>query len=240
MFMSVVLPAPFSPSSARPSRGYSASSIRALATAPGKTLTMPRSSTSAAGRAPAITRSLRVGRGSVDPLNEPTSARDVLEAHHLTGGDAEIALLVLDRSFEDLQLAADDVLLGLVDHLPGRVGNRLVQRRQRQEAVGEAAVVVLGLELTREDRLDVGLVERPPVVDGTGQERPGPERCHVGVVADGVLAGLRRRLHWRLRILMLADDVGGRVDQRPGGSLLLRRVVPRARPDHLDLGLRVR
>src|SRR3989441_8182657 len=161
-----------------------ARSIPALASAPGKTLTIPRSSTSASGRASAINRSLRGRRRSVDPVNEPAGAGDVLQTHHLAGGDAKSALLVLDRPFEDLELAADDVLPRLLDHLLDRVGNRLVKRRQRQEAVGEAAVVVFGLELPGQDRLDVGLVERPPVVDWTRQGRLGPERRHVGVVAD--------------------------------------------------------
>src|SRR5256712_7803969 len=109
-----------------------ARSIPALASAPGKTLTIPRSSTSASGRASAIKGSLRRRRRSVDPLHEPASARDVLQAQHLAGGHAEIALLVLDRPFEDLELATDDVLSCLLDEVTHGIGNGLVERGQRQ------------------------------------------------------------------------------------------------------------
>src|ERR1043166_3316995 len=128
-----------------------ARSIPALASTPGKTLTIPRSSTSGSARASAINRSLRGRRRSVDPLNEPARARDVLDTQHRAGGDAEIALLVLDRPFEDLELAADDVLLCLLDDLADRIRNGLVEGSEGQQPVVEPAIVIFRFELSRQN-----------------------------------------------------------------------------------------
>src|SRR3989442_12863494 len=111
-----------------------ARSIPALASAPGKTLTIPRSSTSAGGRASAINRSLRGRRRSVDPVNEPAGAGDVLQTHHLAGGEGKSALPALVRPFEGLEAAPGRVPPARLDHLLGREGNSVVTRGRHTQA----------------------------------------------------------------------------------------------------------
>ena len=59
------------------------------------------------------------------------------------------------------------------------------------------------------------------------------------MVSGAVDAALLRHDLWRRRVDMLADHVGALVDQRCRSGALLDRIVPGARVDHRDRGVRI-
>src|ERR1700704_3937838 len=108
MFESVLLPAPFSPSSACTSPAWISRSTSAFATTPGKRFVTPRSVT--AGTGPVTLRgSLTGGRsalgGADDALDEPVHGQDVVQAQLLALGHAELARLVVDGALELVERA---------------------------------------------------------------------------------------------------------------------------------------
>src|SRR4029453_12518476 len=126
MFMSVDLPAPFSPRRACTSPGASSKSTPSFATTPGNRLVIPRSSRSGCWSA------IGIGEGRAS-------------APHLI----RFALATADR-VGDLDLSGDDLVdlrLGLLDRLCRRVGARVTkadavvgETEGRHLAAGEIAV----------------------------------------------------------------------------------------------------
>src|SRR5918912_429238 len=117
MFESVVLPAPFSPSSACTSPTAASKATRSFASTPGKRFVMPRSSTAAAlaaGGASGGARnsprtaqkptSLALGAPD-DALHEPVHRVQVLDRQALPLLHAQLALLVVQRPSELVELA---------------------------------------------------------------------------------------------------------------------------------------
>src|SRR5262249_41550143 len=160
--------------------------------------------------------------------------------HPLALGDAQLALLVVERALELVEGAVlDRLLLGGDLRLRRRADARAV-RREAGEAVLDRAVVEVRLPGAVHRLLDALEVVRPPVVDRRGEPGLRRELRRVGVVADprdalrlGVLAGRRR-------VDVLAEHVGAGRDEALRRLLLLRRVEPRDRPDEPHGRTRVR
>src|SRR5438477_7133002 len=129
MFESVDLPAPFSPSSACTSPSTASKSTASFARTPGKRFVIPRSSTAAGmerGRAEPRPRppgrALSLG-ASDDALDEPVHGVQVLHGQPLALRDAQLPVLVVERTLElvplatlERLLASGDLGLGLGGH----------------------------------------------------------------------------------------------------------------------------
>src|SRR5437763_1875893 len=121
MLESVVLPAPFSPSSACTSPAAASNSTRSFASTAGKRFVIPRSATAGAaaggdggeaGASPPAVLAL----GATDHApDEPVHRVQVLDRHALPLRDTQLALLVVERARELVELARDDGLLLLGD-----------------------------------------------------------------------------------------------------------------------------
>ncbi len=155
-------------------------------------------------------------------------------------GTFELAALVVERSREDLELAAHDRRLLGCDHGLGLGGDLRSVRGKAGEPVLDAAVVEGGLPRPVHRCLDAAQVVRAPVVDRRRQPgRPG-ELARVRVVADPRDAFRLRVLAGGRAVDVLADHVGAPgADEALCCLLLLGRVVPRVRPDELHLHLLV-
>src|SRR5438128_836373 len=151
MFESVDFPAPFSPSKACTSPSAASKWTPSFATTPGKRFVMPLSSTAAGmkkGRARSDPRPPMTGlalRAPDDALDEVVHRHEVAVARALPLLDAELALLVVDRTGKLVPLAADDLRLLLRDQLLRRGGDVRAERRELREAVLDRAVVRAGL-----------------------------------------------------------------------------------------------
>src|SRR3954470_4434624 len=111
MFDSVLLPAPFSPSSACTSPSAASKSTPSFATTAGNRFVIPRSVTAGidvGGRfrgsrgSPGAVLSLRA---SLDPLDEPVHRVELLDVQALTALDAQRAVLVEQRAGELVERA---------------------------------------------------------------------------------------------------------------------------------------
>src|SRR6185436_7809157 len=158
MFDSVLLPAPFSPSSACTSPAAASKSTRSFASTPGKRFVIPRIVT--AGEAlgsPAplavfdtfgaccpkcLARGLNVGDGAGHAFHEPlhgvqrVDPRLRVRVEALALRDLQLPALVVDRPAERVPLAGEDLLL-----LRGNRGLRL--RRDLRPVGGQAREAVL-------------------------------------------------------------------------------------------------
>src|SRR5215210_5712610 len=116
MLDSVVLPAPFSPSSACTSPGAASKSTWSLATTAGKRLVTPRSAIAGReGGAEAPPSGLSALGATDDALDEPVHRVQVLDRHALAFRDAQLALLVVKRACELVEGALDQGRLLLRD-----------------------------------------------------------------------------------------------------------------------------
>src|SRR5215204_4471470 len=124
MFDSVVLPAPFSPSSAWTSPCAASKSTPSFATTAGNRFVIPRSAT-AGGMAGVVESGeaetpppIRLALGAADhALDEPGHPVEVLDGQPLALRDAQLALLVVQRTRELVERALDQGLLLLRDRL---------------------------------------------------------------------------------------------------------------------------
>src|SRR5215212_2233187 len=121
MFESVLLPAPFSPSSACTSPAAASKSTRSFATTPGNDLEIPRIETAGEACSPAVVNPLALGAAD-HALDEPIHPVEVLHAQLLSPLDAQLALLVVQRPSELVELSGDQ-------RLPLRRDRRLRLRR---------------------------------------------------------------------------------------------------------------
>src|SRR4249919_3481919 len=103
MFESVLLPAPFSPSSACTSPTAASKSTASFATTPGKRFVIPRIATAAScGAAVATESCVNLLAGSYlrdradNPLDEPLDRVEVLDRQPLALRDHQLALLVVE------------------------------------------------------------------------------------------------------------------------------------------------
>src|SRR5579859_1960729 len=262
MFESVLLPAPFSPSSACTSPAAASKSTPSFAITPGNRFVIPRIAT--AGEAPgspaplvagsevgaccptSLARWRNVRHRAYDSLNEPL--------HRVQGADARLRPWVPTRAFRDPDLAALVLdrpaelveLAGL--HLPFPRGDQCLRLRthlwpvgrQLGEAVLDRAVVEAGLPRPVHRRLHAAQVVQAPVVDRRGQPLLRRELARVGVVADPRDALLLGDDAGRGAVDVLPEHVDAGRDQVVRGGRLLRRREPRRRPDqpHLCPGMR--
>src|SRR5207253_11092155 len=97
MFESVLLPAPFSPSSAWTSPTAASKSTRSFASTPGNRFVIPRSATAAPGGAAvaqATVSSTALTLGATDdPPHEPVHRVPLLDRHHVALRHAQLAAL---------------------------------------------------------------------------------------------------------------------------------------------------
>src|SRR5215208_4552447 len=218
MFISVDLPAPFSPSSACTSPCFKSKSIALLASTPGKCLVMPASSRRGAS-AMALGRRLRGG-----PSDPPLDRWELL-----------------DR-VGDLDLPVDDLLLlglDLVDHV---LRDLRADLAESDAIIGEAedgcsAADLLAVD-DHLDRLEHGRIHP---LDGAGEDVIAEERL-VLVDPDPPDALLLRRVQRAEAAAAghLEDDVGALGDLVERHLLALRLVVEVLRVAVERLGLRVR
>src|SRR5579863_2445303 len=241
-FISVVLPAPFSPSSARISPGSTVRSMWSLATRSPKRLVMPRSSSfkrrlhsrRVRRRPRSAARTLRPGPPTGQTLCAERSAR----SHRALGGRDDLA--ALDLGLERVELG----------HQRGRhLAREVVERRQHRAAIGQRADVDAALELAlgrlQHRVLDRGRDPLRHAGDEVGAVLGGADAA-VGVhpVHLDVLAGRVRRLDRGRGAEPVTpgdreDDVGTVADEGVGQRLrgaqvgeaadeaaLLRRLVP--------------
>src|SRR2546429_404631 len=145
MFESVLLPAPFSPSSACTSPTAASKSTRSFASTPGNRFVIPRSATAvpcgpAVAAATVSSAALTLG-ATDDSLHEPAHRVALLDGHHVTLGDAQLPALVVEGAGERRERARDHGLLLRRDHRLrlGRHGR--AERREPREAVLQGAVV---------------------------------------------------------------------------------------------------
>src|SRR5437660_667198 len=113
MFESVLLPAPFSPSSACTSPTAASKSTRSFATTPGKRFVIPRSRSATAApdgtaAASALGSSGALTLGATDDsLHQPVHRVPLLDRHHVALRHAQLAALVVERAGERSELAGD-------------------------------------------------------------------------------------------------------------------------------------
>src|SRR6478736_6627521 len=190
MFESVLLPAPFSPSSAWTSPAAASKSTASLATTPGKRFVIPRIATAASRGAAVATEScVNLLSGSYlrdrtdDPPDEPLHRVQVFDRQALSFRDHQLALLVVERTGELVELAAHDVALPGRDLRPRLRRHLRPELRQLGEAVLDRPVVEARLPRPVDRGLHAPQVVRPPVVHGRGQPLLRRELARVGVVA---------------------------------------------------------
>src|SRR5512133_2388797 len=118
MLDSVVLPAPFSPSSAWTSPAAASKSTSSLATTAGNRVVIPRSATAGGGGETCASPPGLSALGATDHASdEPVHRVQILDRQLLPLLDAELPLLVVERTRELVELAADDRRLLRRDHL---------------------------------------------------------------------------------------------------------------------------
>src|SRR5215210_2236843 len=142
MLDSVVLPAPFSPSSACTSPGAASKSTWSLATTAGKRLVTPRSAIAGReGGAEAPPSGLSALGATDDALDEPVHRVQVLHRQALALGEPQLPLLVVQRSGELVERALDQARLLLRDCGLGLGGDLRPVRGEADHAVLDVAVV---------------------------------------------------------------------------------------------------
>src|SRR3954452_25600856 len=152
MFESVLLPAPFSPSSACTSPAATSKWTPSFATTPGKRFTIPRISTAGGGGAPSaplrassITVTRLALRAADHALHEPVHRVEIHDAELLALRDPKLPLLVIqwpaelvERALHERRPLLRDRGLRLGRHLRPVGG-------ERREAVLDVPVVEAGL-----------------------------------------------------------------------------------------------
>src|SRR6185436_8810777 len=140
MFESVLLPAPFSPSSACTSPSAASKSTPSFATTPGNRFVIPRRETATAMEKAGGAR--RPARPMGSALRAPDDAPDevvhrveVIERRTFARLDADLAALVVDRPLKLVPLAAHDQRALLRDQLLRLRRHLLPVRRKSREAV---------------------------------------------------------------------------------------------------------
>src|SRR3954451_23070736 len=125
MFESVVFPAPFSPRSAWTSPAAASKSTSSFATTAGNRLVIPRSATAGGGgEACASPPPGESALGATDhAFDEPVHRVQILDREPLPLLDAELALLVVQRTGELVELAVEDLRLLLGDLRLRRAGD---------------------------------------------------------------------------------------------------------------------
>src|SRR5436190_4534178 len=241
MLDSVVLPAPFSPSSACTSPGAASKSTSSLATTAGNRFVIPRSATAGGGGEARASPPGLSALGATDHASdEPVHCIEVSDRELLPLLDAELALLVVERTGELVELAAHDRRLLRGDHRLRLRRDLRTVRRQPDHPVLDAAVVEAALPAAVHRGLDAPEVVRAPVVDRRRQPLLRCERVRIGVVADPRHALRLGELTGRRAVDVLAEDIRARRDEVLRGALLLARIEPRVRPDQANLQARMR
>src|SRR5690242_15620757 len=167
MLDSVVLPAPFSPSSACTSPAAASNSTASFATTPGNRFVMPRSATAGVGGEACASPPELSALGATDhAFDEPVHRVQLLDRHPLALLDPQLALLVVDRTCELVELAADDRGALLRDRGLRLRRHLLAEGGEPDHAVLHAPVVEAGLPGAADRGLDPPQVVRAPVVDG--------------------------------------------------------------------------
>src|SRR5882724_51495 len=186
----------------------------------------------------AILFSLRLCRQlALDAFGQPIHAGDVAVAEHLAVLHLEVAVLVLDRTLENNDLAALDAVFRCLRrrlHIVRHVGIG----RHLQHLALQPAPDVPALPGAVDRRLHALDVVGSPVVNGRGQLGLGSEGDHVARLAEAMDPALLGDLQRRARIRMLRDEVGALIDERLGGVALLAGIVPAVDPDDFDLAVR--
>src|SRR5215213_6786610 len=151
MFESVLLPAPFSPSSACTSPSAASNSTPSFATTAGNRFVIPWRVTAGIGVAPA--RRSRSSPGACaltlgaafDPSDEPVHRVELLHGQALALLHAELAALVVQRDLEIVERHAPDRLRLRGDRLLRRRADLRPERCELREAVVHVPVVEAAL-----------------------------------------------------------------------------------------------
>src|SRR5215210_1900849 len=194
MFESVLLPAPFSPSSACTSPTAASKSTRSFASTPGNDFEIPRIETAGEEASPAAVDPVNASTlgAPLDALDQPVHRVEVVDREPLPFRDAQLALLVVQRAPELVERAVHERALLRGDR---RLRLRRDLRAERGEAdhpILDRPVVEARLPGAVLRRLHAAQVVRAPVVDRRRQPLLRRELHRVRVVADPWnLRGLR-------------------------------------------------
>src|SRR5579885_1686588 len=230
IFTSVLLPAPFSPSSAWISLGLTSRSTRSLASVPGKRLTMPLSDRRGAEAAAVMTRQPRPAyRGTSDPprpARGPASA-DRKNRHIRT---SVIAALVPIRIRPPCRLVRPDSVRNFVGFIQPFLEHRAALRQGQMDegnAAAEDGLAELAIDgvVVEADRGGIG--PRVGVVDAV-EPRPvdGPQAHGTGLAAGIEIAAREAEAAGRPAGFADRDDLG------MGGRIVGRGHPVEALGDH--------
>src|SRR5881409_2713202 len=203
MLESVVLPAPFSPRRACTSPAAASKSTWSLATTAGNRFVIPRKATAAgmvggSGGEAWTSPPTESALGAADhAFDEPVHRIEVLDRQALPFRNAQLALLVVERTRELVERALDQSLLLLRASSLRLGGDLRPVRGEADHAVLDAAVVEVRLPGSVEQGLGLAEVIRAPVVDRGGQPLLRSERVRVRAVAHPRNAFRLRELNGR-------------------------------------------
>src|SRR6266446_1693566 len=237
MLDSVVLPAPFSPRRACTSPAAASKSTRSFATTAGNRFVIPRKATAGgmvggSGGEAWTSPPTESALGAADhAFDEPVHRVEVLDRQALPFRNAQLALLVVERTLELVERPIDQTLLLLRDCSLRLGGDLRPVRSQADHAVLDAAVVEVRLPGSVEQGLDLAKVIGAPVVDRGGQPLLRSEGVRVRVVSHPRNAFGLRELTGRRTVDVLTENVRARCDQALRRLLLLAQIEPSVRPD---------
>ena len=180
-----------------------------------------------------------IRNGALNAFDKVAHAKQVAIARDLTGGDNNLAALILERTGERMECTGFD-RCGFFSNEGADIGRDLVTVvGQFDQPFFHAPPELLGLPGALMDFLgDLG-IEGTPVPDRSGQEGVGGEAAHVGIVADDIGAACFCGLQGGRSILVHGQDIGTDVKQAVGGIPLGTRVEPGLGPDDAHFGVRV-
>src|SRR5262245_57596770 len=144
--MIVVLPAPFSPSSARTLPGAISKLTEAFASTPPKRLVTSSMRTSGVTRGPGTAAASRPCTGSPgrqlarNAFDQPPHTVDIGNGHRPPGGNSDATIVIPDRPLPVVELALGERRLLFLDQFPHVLGHRLVHRRNGNRAVIQATI----------------------------------------------------------------------------------------------------
>ncbi|CDN44643.1 hypothetical protein BN871_FF_00060 [Paenibacillus sp. P22] len=267
MHIIVLLPAPFSPSSAWISPLAAWKSTWSLAVTEPNLFTIPRMSTagmafisavllqyearvqkrfrplgdkgSEHARSGSDDRLSLLRNASVDAFDEPIHGENLVKAERLALLDLGRSGLIGDRTCEYVQRAVQQLGFGILDQLLHIFRNFSSQRGEADHAVLEIAHVLIALPRSVHDGLDDLRVIRTPVPGRVGQIVVRRKPAHVGIVASRERAALGRRLDCSRGILVGEQYVRAFVQQADRRLPFRRRIVPGVGPDDAYFGVGV-
>src|SRR5438046_2029900 len=192
MLDSVVLPAPFSPSSACTSPGAASKSTSSFATTAGNRFVIPRSATAGGGGEAYASPPELSALGATDhAFDEPVHRVEVLDRQPLSLLDPQLALLVVERSSELVELAGDQRCPLRLREIEPRVRPDQTHLRARMRRLRAERERVCMTDHLR-DRVRHHIAEHAFLRGGAGRHAREVDRVFAGTEVLGEILRLRR------------------------------------------------